>query len=95
MPFNKNFLKIWRTRNLKFKTKLPIFKTSIISKVIHLALVTNVPHIIIDQLIKIQKDFIWNQNYSKIRHSTFCNSYENGELKSVDIRNKLNRLNTP
>ena len=54
----ENVLKIWRTRNLKVHGKITIFKTLAISKVIHLALVTNVPHIIIDQLNKIQKDFI-------------------------------------
>ena len=56
----ENVLKIWRTRNLTVQGKIKIFKTLGISKVIHLALVTNVPHVIIDQLNKIQKDFIWN-----------------------------------
>ena len=50
---------------------------------------TNVPHFIIDQLNKIQKGFFWNQKHPKVRHSTFCNTYENGGLKSVDIPNKL------
>ena len=53
-------LKIWRIRNLTVQGKITIFKTLAISKVIHLALVTNVPQNIIDQLNKIQKDFIWN-----------------------------------
>ena len=42
--------------------------------IIHLALVTDVPHAI------------------KIRHSSICNTCENGGLKSVDITNKLMRL---
>ena len=33
------------------------FKTLAISKIIHFALVTNNPHVIFDQLNKIQKDF--------------------------------------
>ena len=56
----ENVLKIWRTRNLTVQGKITIFKTLAISTVIHLALVTNVPHVIIDQLNKIQNDFIWN-----------------------------------
>ena len=40
----ENVLKIWRTRNLTVQGK-----TLAISKVIHLALVTNVPRVIIDQ----------------------------------------------
>ena len=51
-------VKIWRTRKLTGQGKITTFKTLAISKVIHLALVTNVPHVIIGQLNKIQKDFI-------------------------------------
>ena len=54
----ETILKIWKTRNLTVQGKITIFKTLAISKVIHLALVTNVSHVIIDQLNKIQKDFI-------------------------------------
>ena len=52
-----NVLKIWRIRNLTVQGKITIFKTLAISKVIHLALVTNIPQVIIDQLNKIQKLF--------------------------------------
>ena len=88
----ENVLKTWRTRNLTVQGKITIFKTLAISKAIHLALVTNVPYFIVDQLNKIQKDFIWNRKHPKIRHSTLCNTYENGGLKSVDIPNKLTSL---
>ena len=54
----ENVLKVWRTRNLTVQGKITIFKTLAISKVIHLALVTNVPLVIIVQLNEIQKDFI-------------------------------------
>ena len=40
--------------------KITIFKTLATSKVIHLTLVTDVPHVIIGQLNKMQKDFICN-----------------------------------
>ena len=82
-------LKIWRIRNLTVQGKITIFKTLAISKVIHLALVTNIPQVIIDQLNKIQKYFIWYRKHLKIRHSTLCNTHENGGLKSVYIPNKL------
>ena len=73
----ENVLKICRTRNLSVQGKVTIFKSLTISKVIHLASVTNVPHVIIDQLNKPLKDFIWNQKHPKIRHATVCNNYEN------------------
>ena len=79
----ENVLKIWRIRNLTVQGKITIFKTLAISKVIHLALVTNVPQVIIDQLNKNQKDFIWNRKYPKIGHSTLCNTHENGGFKRV------------
>ena len=85
----ENISKIQRTRNLTAQCKITIFKTLAISKVIHLALVTNVPHVIIDQLNKIQEDFIWNRKCPKIRHSTLCNTYENGGLESAAIPNNL------
>ena len=44
----ENVLKIWKTRNLTVQGKITIFKTLAISKVIHLALVTIVAHVIID-----------------------------------------------
>ena len=64
----ENVLKNWRTRNLTVQTKITIFKTLAVSKVL-LALVINVAHVIIDQLNKIQKDFIWNGK--KLQNKTF------------------------
>ena len=82
-------LKLWRMRNLTVKGKITIFKTLAISKIIHLSLVTNVPTEIINELNKIQKEFIWNGNNPKIKHSTLCNKYKNGGLKIVSILSKV------
>ena len=69
-----------------------MFRNFAISKVIHIILVTNVAKVTIDQLNKIQKDFIWNRKHPKIRHSALCNTHENGGLKSVHIPYKLTSL---
>ena len=50
-----SILKIWGTRNLTLEGKINIFKTLAFSKIIHLALVTNVPASFIDLLKNIQK----------------------------------------
>ena len=50
---------------------------------------TNVPPATIELLSKIQKEFFWGKNKSKIKHDTLCNDYENGGLKSVDIFSKI------
>ena len=82
-------LKYWRMRQLSIEGKITIFKTLAISKIVHLALVTNVPVTTINQLNKIQKEFIWKGGNPKIKHSTLCNTHENGGLKNVDISSKI------
>ena len=68
--------------------KITLLKTLALSKIIHLALVTNLPTATIELLSKIQKEFLWAKNKSKIKHDTLCNDYEDGGLKSVDIFSK-------
>ena len=82
-------INIWKMRNLSLLGKITIFKTLALSKIIHLALVTNVPTATIELLSKIQKEFFWGKNKSKIKHHILCNDYENGRLKSVDIFPKI------
>ena len=50
--------KIWRTKNLAVQGKITVFKTLAISKIIHFALVTNVPAAISNQLNKIQNNYL-------------------------------------
>ena len=82
-------INIWKIQNLALLGKVTIFKTLALSKIIHLALVTNVLTAKVELLSKIQKEFLWGKNKSKIKHDTLCNDYENGELKSVDIFSKI------
>ena len=51
-------LKLSKTQNLTLERKITIFKTLRISKIIHLSLVTNISAEIINELNKIQKEFI-------------------------------------
>ena len=88
----QNVLKLWRMRDLSLEGKIVVFKTLAISKIIHLALITTISTPIINQLEKIQKDFIWNGKKAKIKQKTLCNSYENGGLKNVDIKTKVSSL---
>ena len=82
-------LKLWSMRNLTLEGKIIIFKTLAISKIIHFSLVTNVPTQIINELNKMQKEFIWKGSNPKIKHSTLCNKYENGGLKNADVLSKV------
>ena len=76
-------------RDLSIAGKITVFKTLAISKIVHLALVKTIPNLIIQELNKIQKEFIWKTRNPKIKHDTLCKNYENGGLKNVDIMYKV------
>ena len=82
-------LKLGRMRYLSIEGKITVFKTLALSKIIHLALVTDVPKSTILALNKIQKEFIWKNSNPKIKHSTLCSNYKKGGLKNVDITSKI------
>ena len=62
-----------------------IFKTLAISKIVYLALITNVPKVIVKELQKIPKKILWRNSRPKIKHKTLSNTFETGDLKNVDI----------
>ena len=48
-------------QNLSYFGKITIFKTLVLSKLVHLTLLTNVPTTTIEILSKIQKEFLWGK----------------------------------
>ena len=50
-------LRLWNSRMLTLEGRIMIFKTLAISKIVYLALITNVPKVIVEELQKIQKKF--------------------------------------
>ena len=58
-------------RNLSLLGKITIFKTLAFSKIIHLALVTNVPTATVKLLSKMQKDFLWGKNKSRLNMTRY------------------------
>ena len=85
----QNILKLWKLRNLTIEGRIVVFKSLAISKLIHLALVTEIPTTIINLLTKIEMEFIWKGKNPKIKNSTLCNDYEYGGLRNVDIFSKV------
>ena len=55
-------------RNLTIEWKVLVFKYFAIFKIVHLSLITTVPHAIINQLNDIKKNFMWNGRNPKIKH---------------------------
>ena len=76
-------------RNLTLEGKIIIFKTITISKTVFQLFIKPVPKIIINEVEKIQKAFLWKNSTSKIKYDTIFNDNETGGLKNVDIRNKI------
>ena len=97
-----NFLKIvsnvqsvsnlWRYRNLTLEGRIVVFKSLAISKIVFQALIAPVPTHVIKALETIQTSFLWNNSNPKIRDRTVCKRYKNGGLINVDIRNKVNSI---
>lgn len=76
-------LKLWRLRNFTLEG---IITTS---KIIHLALVKTIPNATIDQLSKMQKDFISNKMKQKIQNSILHSNLHDGGLIYVNIKSKI------
>ena len=66
----QNILKLRKLRNLTIEWRIVVFKSLAISKLIHLALVTEIPTSRINLLTKIQMEFIWKGKNPKIKNIT-------------------------
>ena len=88
----EKILRIWRMKDFSIAGKITVFKTLAISKVVHLALSKTIPKSIIQELNKIQKEFIWKTRNPKIKHDTLCKNLKNGGLENVDIPYKVAML---
>ena len=71
------------------------FKLFTISKVLHLALVKDVPSSAISQLEKNAKAIYLEKRKSKLKHTTLYNEYEQGGPKDVNIFSKIASLQGP
>ena len=61
----ETILRIWRIEIFQLRAKLPPLKLAV-SKIVHLALVKTIPNSIIQELNKIQKEFLWKTRSPKI-----------------------------
>ena len=66
-----------------------IFKTLSISEIVYLALITNVPKVIVKEFQKYKKKLLWQNSYSKIKQKTLFNAFETSGLRNVDINLKV------
>ena len=85
-------LAMWRWRNLTLGGRIAIFKTLALSKITYISLLSSTPSFIIEKIIELQNDFLWDSKRPKIKHNTLINDYAQGGLKKVDIRLKIKAL---
>ena len=85
----EKIIRIWKMRYLWIAGKITVFKTLAISKIVHLPSVKIIPNSIIQELNKIEKEFILKTRNPKTKHDNLCKNNENGGLKNVDIIYKV------
>lgn len=72
--------------------KIIVFKPLVMSKIVNLALITNVPITTAKELNKTQMIFFWKNKTPKIKHTTSCSNYDKGSLRNAVTSDK-NELN--
>ena len=56
------------------------------------AAMKSLPQDVLDELQRMQKEFLWQGKRAKIKHSTMIESYEKGGLEDVDLVSKFQSL---
>ena len=80
---------MWKWRGLTLAGKVTIFKTMAISKIVFASFLSTVPNAVITKMDEIQKYFLWNGKSPKVSQNVLISDYEDGGLRSVDIRAKI------
>ena len=70
-------LALWRWRNLTLSGRIAIFKTMALSKIVYISLLSCTPSSIIDKVVEIQNEFLWDNKKPSTRR-----------FKKVDIWKK-------
>ena len=76
-----NMFELWRMRHLPLQGKIIIFKSLYLFKIAYLALLTISPKNIMDELNKIQKNFLWSNKKGNKKHGTLVHSVMITNLK--------------
>ena len=83
---------MWRRRNITLEGKIIIFKTLALSKITFLAQALEIANQIRDTLKQIQKSFLWNSSFPKVKYEKNCKDFQYVGLRKVDIKSKITSL---
>lgn len=70
-------------RQLTLEGRIKMFESLAVSKVIHLLVIIKLYNNTIDLLYKLQENLFWLEKKVKVKHSTLCNGYEKGVLRTL------------
>ena len=76
-PLN-DVIRAWEPRGLSLGSKISVFKTLAVSKLLYVCTFKNPSTQIIESLNSTQKKFIWSKIQPKIKHSTLITDYKDG-----------------
>ena len=81
-------ISIRRMRSLTLSGKITVLKTLVLSKIVFMSFLSNVPISIIEQFEKLQNDFLWDNKRPKVKHTTMIGTYEQGGLERYRCLNQ-------
>ena len=85
-------LKLWKIRNLTLEGKIPILKTLASPKIVFQAFDSTNTNVGSYWNRKKDKQFLWQNSGSKMKHDTFCNDNKHVGLKNVNTWKKVINL---
>ena len=80
---------MWKCRHLTLKGKITIANSLLISQMLYIASVIHIPQWAILQYNKIIRDFIWNNQPSKIKYATLIAPIALGGMQLQDLQSKI------
>ena len=83
---------MWALWNLTLIGKIQVVNTLVISQLIYVGSVLNMPEIYVKQCRQMIKEFIWNKKPPKVKYNSLINTIQEGGLRLQDIECKLNAI---
>ena len=78
-------LKSWKGRSLSLKGKVLVVNTLVVSRIVYVLNLTNLPNWVVPKLKNAILDFIWSGKRHKIKYSVLISPLEGGGLGLLDV----------
>ena len=85
-------LRFWKLRKLKLRGKVVVVNGLIMSKLVYIMSVLDVPERVVREINKIVSEFIWDGRGIRIAREVLENEYKDGGLKLINIGRKVKTM---